>query len=165
MALRRLLFALVLTAVLAAQDSPRRSHGYAFAGPVIVPSSPFTRWDGTFVHVGAGGDAALGRHIGLGGEIGLLAPTSNQFAITTGVLTGGVSYHLSGAGQRIDPFVSAGAGALVSSGGAGILYGGGGVNYWLKERLGLRLEFRYHHWPHSDGPVRFLGFRAALAFR
>jgi hypothetical protein len=52
-----------------------------------------------------------------------------------------------------------------SSGVAALLYGSGGLNYWVRERLGLRMEFRYHHWGHGDGPVKFLGFRAGVAFR
>jgi hypothetical protein len=148
-----------------AQNSAGRSHGYAFAGVTVIPDSPFTRWDGSFAHFGMGGEKALGSYIGLAGELGLLAPVSNRFAQTSGLLTGGLSYHFAGSGGRVDPFVGAGAGGVIGNGAAGVLYGGGGVNYWMRDRLGLRFDFRYHHWPHGDGPVRFLGFRAGLVFR
>jgi hypothetical protein len=41
---------------------------------------------------------------------------------------------------------------------------GGGVNYWLKERVGLRFEVRDHVVAEAAG-THFLDFRFGLTFR
>jgi len=43
---------------------------------------------------------------------------------------------------------------------------GGGLNYWFKERIGLRLEVRDNVLViASGGQIHFVGFRIGLAFR
>jgi hypothetical protein len=65
----------------------------------------------------------------------------------------------------VDPFVGGGVAALTAGGVAGLWHLGGGVNYWAREHFGFRAEFRYHHWPHSDGAVKFVGIRFGVVFR
>lgn len=68
----------------------------------------------------------------------------------------------------MDPFVTAGVGAgtLNIFGGSGTLVNyGGGVNYWFRQRLGLRLELRDMVTLNKGYKSRhFWGFRAGLAF-
>jgi hypothetical protein len=47
--------------------------------------------------------------------------------------------------------------------GAGF-HAGGGVNYWFKERLGARFEFRAHV-PVNTDLQPFYGFRVGITFR
>ena len=43
---------------------------------------------------------------------------------------------------------------------------GGGVNYWFRERVGLRLEFRDQVGIELEGPSsHFYGLRVGLSFR
>lgn len=41
---------------------------------------------------------------------------------------------------------------------------GGGMNYWVHSRVGLRTEFRYHLTHHGDG-LQFWQVRFGLTFR
>lgn len=61
------------------------------------------------------------------------------------------------------PFVTGGYSLRIRAGVASAFNFGGGVNYWFKDRVGLRLEFR-DHISHSDLNY-FYGFRIGLAFR
>jgi hypothetical protein len=74
-----MLIALLLSFPATAQMSDR--YVYAFGGPVVVPKSAYTRWNGDFVHVGGGAEGRLTRRIALGGEIGVLKPVTNQYAL------------------------------------------------------------------------------------
>ena len=76
-------------------------------------------------------------------------------------------------GSRIRPFVAGGGqfntfvppGASVTYGTGTTKYGGnfgGGVQYWMKDHLGLRFEFRDHVFS-SDSP-HFYQFRVGLSF-
>ncbi|MDX1983361.1 MAG: hypothetical protein SFV51_24025 [Bryobacteraceae bacterium] len=161
------LLACLLPAGLYAQDSLPQSltFGYAFAGPVFVPRSGFTRWDGTFVHAGGGGEAGIGRYLSAGGEVGILAPLTNEFARTGGILAGGISVHPRGPERHWDPFLSGGVGVLAGGGAAGLAYVGGGVHYWFRPRIGLRFEYRHHLWPNADGNIQLAGLRLGIALR
>jgi hypothetical protein len=42
---------------------------------------------------------------------------------------------------------------------------GGGLNYWLRRRIGLRFEFRHHIWsPEAGEAVHLVGFRVGVVF-
>jgi hypothetical protein len=144
------------------------SYIYLFGGPVVVPRSAFTRWDGTFVHVGGGGEGRLTERVGLGGELGVLVPVTNQYAITTGLASVTPAFHFipRESNRRIDPFVEGGLSLLFGRGGAIAVHYGGGVNYWILRRAGLRLEFRHHIWsPEAGEAVHLVGFRVGITFR
>jgi hypothetical protein len=83
-----------------------------------------------------------------------------------GTLSPDVSYHFrprSGE-QKLVPFVTGGYTLFFRSGTANGFNFGGGVNYWFREHLGLRLEFR-DNVSTTDATVHWLGFRVGLAFR
>jgi hypothetical protein len=51
-------------------------------------------------------------------------------------------------------------------GAAGAVHYGGGLNYWVGRRIGLRFEFRHHLWsPEGGETVHLIGFRIGVAFR
>jgi hypothetical protein len=142
---------------------------YAFGGPVVVPKSAFTRWNGNFVHVGGGGEGRLTDRFALGGEIGVLKPTTNQYAITTGLASVTPAFHFISkrSKRKFDPFVDGGFSLLAGGGGGGgvAIHYGAGMNYWLRRRFGLRFEFRHHIWsPESGEAVHLVGFRVGIIF-
>lgn len=158
-----------LCTIVVASAQPSGSYGYVFGGPVVVPRSAFTRWDGNFVHVGGGGEARLTNRFGLGGELGVLKPLTNQYAITTGLGSVTPAYHFfaRGSNRKIDPFVDGGVSRLFRRGGAAVAFHyGGGLNYWVRRRVGVRFEFRHHLWsPEAGEVINLVGFRIGLAFR
>ena len=139
---------------------------YAFGGLVVVPESAFTRWNGNFVHVGGGGESHLTDRFALGGEIGVLKPVTNQHAITTGLasVTPAVHFISRDSKSKFDPFVDGGFSLLAGGGGGAVaIHYGGGMNYWVRRRFGLRFEFRHHIWsPESGETVHMVGFRVGI---
>jgi hypothetical protein len=167
----RAIFGIVVLLASCIVASAQQSGGYvyAFGGPVVVPRSAFTRWDGTFIHAGGGGEARLANRFGLGGELGVLKPVTNQYAITTGLGSVTPAYHFirRDSKRKFDPFVDGGVSLLVGGGGAAAaVHYGGGVNYWVGRRLGLRFEFRHHLWsPEAGEAIHLIGFRIGVTFR
>jgi hypothetical protein len=144
------------------------SYAYAFGGPVVVPRSYYTSWNGDFIHVGGGGEGRLTDRFAIGGEIGVLKPVTNQYAITTGLASVAPAFHFRAAEtkSKLDPFVDGGLSLLFARGGAGAaLHYGGGVNYWLRRRVGLRFEFPDHRWsPESGEAIHLVDFRVGVVF-
>jgi hypothetical protein len=64
---------------------------------------------------------------------------------------------------KLDPFVNAGYTRLQRGGGANGVNFGGGVNYWFKRHLGVRIEIRDHVMT-DIGSVHFWGVRFGVAF-
>ena len=158
---------MVLLASLPAYAQMSSSYVYAFGGPVVVPKSAYTRWNGDFVHLGGGVEGRLTERFALGGEIGVLKPTTNQYAITAGLAEVTPAFHFisKNSRSRFGPFVDGGLSMLFASGGGVAFHYGGGMNYWLRRRFGLRFEFRHHIWsPESGEAVHLVGFRAGVVF-
>jgi hypothetical protein len=143
------------------------SYVYVVGGPVVVPKSAYTRWNGDFVHVGGGGEGRLTNRFALGAEIGVLKPITNQYAITTGLASVSPAFHFMSrdSKSRFDPFVDGGLSLLLARGGGVAFHYGGGMNYWLGRRIGLRFEFRHHLWsPEAGEAVHLVGFRVGIVF-
>jgi len=112
------------------------------------------------INVGGGGEGYFGNGAGIGAEIGYLTSTRNT---GSGIALASVngSYHFNRSGKAV-PFLTGGAsiaGAGFASGGGNF---GGGVNYWMTNRLGLRFEVRDHIFS-SDRPHTVI-FRVGLSF-
>ncbi len=160
---------IILLASFPAAAQMSSGYVYAFGGPVVVPKSAFTRWNGNFVHVGGGGEGRLTDRFALGGEIGVLKPTTNQYAITTGLASVTPAFHFISkhSKQKFDPFVDGGFSLLAGGGGGGgvAIHYGAGMNYWLRRRFGLRFEFRHHIFsPEAGEAVHLVGFRVGIVF-
>jgi opacity protein-like surface antigen len=164
--MRRLILGLLLLVLVSipgmaqASDEPK-GQGYVFFAPgTTSPGTP----TGT-VHFGVGGEALVYKGLGLGGEVGYLAPWSSV-GDGMGTFSPDLSYHFrSRSGeQKLVPFVTGGYTLFFRSGTANGFNFGGGVNYWFREHLGLRLEFRDNVWT-TYATGHFLGFRVGLAFR
>jgi len=163
--MRRLILGLLLLALvsipgMAQTSDEHKGQGYVFFAPGTTSPEAI----GT-MHIGGGGEALVYKGLGLGGEVGYLAPW-RAFADGIGVLSLDGSYHFrprSGE-QKLVPFVTGGYTLFFRSGTANGFNFGGGVNYWFREHLGLRLEFRDNVWT-TYATVHWLGFRVGLAFR
>ena len=138
----------------------RRGQGYVFIAP-----SGFTSGATAGLHFGGGGEGLVYKGLGVGGELGYAAPFE-RFNSGLGVASINGSYHFKNAtaSGKLVPFVTGGYSLLFRSATANAFNFGGGVNYWFKERVGLRVEFRGHV-PQSSEISRIYGFRVGLSFR
>lgn len=138
----------------------QQSNGYVFVGATNPGSNPFTLYQSTFAHLGGGGETDLGKWFGFGAEIGALLASDHQ----AGLASLGPYLHFLTSESRVDPFVTTGYTMLIRGGLGHLWHAGGGVNYWLKDRIGLRAEFRDHVWPQRNS-LQFLDFRFGVVFR
>ncbi len=139
-----------------------RGYGYVFAAPGVVTDTDF----GTAtLHFGGGGERLIKGGFGVGGEIGGLAP-AEDFSEGFGVFSAGANYHFLNATKsgKVVPFVNGGYTMFFRSAVANGGHFGGGVNYWFKERVGLRFEVRDHIVAEIPS-THFIGFRFGLTFR
>ena len=151
---------LIPASALAQTGETPRGWGYGFGG-IGGMSGGF---GSTMAHVGAGGEGLFYKGLGAGAEIGYLAPT-RSFGDGIGLASVNVAYHFVGTGskQKVVPFVTGGGSIAFRQSAAGGANFGGGVQYWMKDRVALRFEFRDHIFS-SDSP-HFYAFRAGIAFR
>lgn len=157
--MKLIIFLLVPLAALAQESEENRGLGYAYFAPGV--SSP--GGTGTF-QVGAGGEGLVYKGLGVGGELGYVGPW-NTARDGLGVASANGSYHFS-RDKKLVPFVTGGYTLFFRSGHANLFNFGGGVDYWFRERLGLRLEVRDQVWPSLDSTTgHFWGVRIGLAFR
>ena len=148
---------LMLTATAWAQGN---SHGYLLAGP--GGSSP--SGGGTLQVVG-GGDGVFNNGASVGAEVGYLLPFRDASS-GLGLFSVNGGYHFVKSKSKAVPFLTGGYTGFFRGGYANGVNFGGGVNYWFKERMGLRVEFRDNLLTEdSSYRVHFLNVRVGLAFR
>jgi hypothetical protein len=142
-------------AALAQGSTERKAWGYVFGGAGAATGG-FT--NGIY-SVGAGGEGLVGNGFGVGAEIGYVAIDGRD---GFGLFSGNTSYHFNRTSKLV-PFVTGGYSAGLRGGASHGGNFGGGVQYWMKDHVGLRLEFRDHVFS-SDSPHLFQ-FRVGLSFR
>src|SRR3989442_13643038 len=152
-------FLLLVPSVALAQDKTEsRGHGYVFAAPGgTAPSGPAT------LHFGGGGEGFVYKGLAVGRELGYLAAARDLGTLGVGVFSANGSYHFQPK-QKLDPFVTAGYSLVFREGTANFFNFGGGANYWMRDGMALRLEFR-DHVNTGYGTIHYLGFRVGLTFR
>jgi len=157
---------IILLAPLPALAQQSSNYVYGIVGPVVVPKSAYTRWNGDFIHVAGGGEGRITDRFALGGEVGALLPVNNQYALTTGLASVTPAFHFfpKESTRKFDPFAVGGLDVLFANGGGSVgFHYGGGVNYWVKRRLAVRCEFRDHVWsPESGETVHLVDFRFGI---
>ena len=96
-------------------------------------------------------------------EAGHFAATARHVDNSLSLVSANLSYHFGGrrSEKKAVPFVA--GGLSIGNGRSGDGNFGGGIQYWLHERVALRLEFREHIFP-SDSPFVY-GVHFGLAFR
>ena len=157
------LFVLFVMSVCAyAQSGESAGQGYTFVAPGAIAGHGNTV--GT-MHYGVGGERFITKGFGVGGEVGYFTQLRDHSA-GFGILSGNATYRFrnSGGDGKVVPFVTGGYSLFFRSGAANGYNFGGGVHYWFKEKLGLRVEFR-DHLVARDGATHFLGVRIGLSFR
>jgi hypothetical protein len=136
--------------------------GYVFIAPGGLTAGGFT--NGT-VHFGGGGEHRLTPRIGVGAEIGAVGSWRN-FRSAIGMFSINGSYHFADRGAKFDPFITGGYSLGFRSGTLNFGNFGGGANYWFRERIGFRGEFRDHlHVSDRVADPHYWGFRFGVAFR
>lgn len=160
-AIQLILLMVSLPLLASAQTSEySRGLGYAYFSPgVTSPSSV------TWAHVGVGGEGFFTKYLGAGAEVGYLTPI-RSFSDGVGTLSPNfvVRFRAKDEHNKIEPFVTSGYILFFRNGHANGYNFGGGVNYWLKDHIGLRFEFRDNVWT-SGGVIHYLGFRIGATFR
>ena len=140
--------------------NPDRYHGqgYVFAAPGAYVGYSETR---ATMHFGAGGEALVYKGLGAGAEIGGIWAIQGSDLLA--VFSADGSYHFS-RDREVSPFLVGGYSRIWGDGSANLVNFGGGVNWWLGERKGIRLEFRDHIY--AEGSNRHIvEFRIGFAFR
>jgi hypothetical protein len=138
---------------------PATVHAQTISGEFFAGLGAYHCCDGSAAAWDAGGglDVTVGRHISLGGTIGWIGPLGEGLITQTGPASA-VTYefatslllaftarvHVARAG-RVRPFVAVGIGEAIRSGsGLGGYEIGGGIDLWVRERRGIRIELRDH---------------------
>ncbi|MDX2034135.1 MAG: hypothetical protein SF339_25900 [Blastocatellia bacterium] len=136
------------------------AQGYGYIGPAV-----FSTGSDALIHYGGGAEGFLKGGLAANIEAGGFS-SSNDFSDGFAVLSPGASYHVRKAtpSGKVVPFVTGGYTLFASSGGVtnGVHFGGG-VTYWFKERIGLRVDVR-DHVAVADN-LHIIGFRVGISFR
>jgi hypothetical protein len=151
------LLVVILPSVVAAQNKEHRGQGYVFVGPTVFIG------EGTALHFGGGGEGLVYKGLGVGGEIGYLG-VIEDLGRGVGVFSLNGSYNFRRS-KKISPFITSGPSLALGNDSAGFVMNlGGGLHWWIKDRIGLRFEVRDHFLPASLS-YHAVSFRIGLAFR
>ncbi len=114
------------------------TRGFAVVGPGTVSGG-----GGTTLHL-AGGGEVLFKGVGPLFEVGYLGPTS-YLSEGLGVLSLNGVYHIPAGGESrsiVSPFVTGGYSMFFREGHANFWNVGGGVDWWVGRKIGVRVELR-----------------------
>jgi hypothetical protein len=139
-----------------ASAQERKSWGYGFVAPGGANST-------FLLHFGGGGEGVFYKGLGVGGEIGYTAP-ARELGNGIGLASINGVYVFGKRDSKLAPFVTGGYSLAFRNDTLNMINFGGGVNYWFKDRVGLRFEFR-DHVATSSADFHIYGFRAGLTFR
>lgn len=155
---------LLLPPSLAAQNHKSAGHGYIFAAPGAISAGGSNN---STITLGGGGEAPVWGNLAVGAEIGWLAPAS-QLDGGFGVFSINPSYRFRTGKKnaRAIPFVTGGYSLLFRRDTANAINLGGGVDYWFRDKLGMRVEVRDHiRNPRFIRPIHIWQVRVGLTFR
>jgi hypothetical protein len=169
--MRRLIVALWVLAftpalAFAQNAESRRDQYYLFVAPGGTNSFTFGSTTGT-LHFGGGAEGFVYKGLAIGAEAGFLAPV-RSFQSGFGLLDVNSSYHFISPHKtkKVVPFITGGYSLSFGSGVANGVNFGGGVNWWMRDRLALRLEARDHILSVRSGPTpQAWEFRIGFSFR
>ena len=171
-----LIFGLLPCLAQAQSSDYSKGHGYVFGG------AGGQTYGGAGVHVGFGGEAFFNRFVGVGGEVGYVGGSgrsaSDAFVLSPNFVA---RFLAKDSKNKVEPFVTAGY-SLFYHGETEYLFGlspspfrvhriengvnfGAGTNWWLRERMGLRFEFRDYILIRSYESIHFAGAHIGLTFR
>ena len=147
------------TMVSAQEGGLPRGLGYVFVAPGFIAG------DGTpggTVQSGVGGEFRIYKGLAVGAELSGVGAIGESFD-DVGLFSLNGYYHLPNASRstKVIPFITAGYT------GAGVepwFNVGGGADYWFKNRLGLRVEFRDQIDANHSNPMHYAGMRVGLVW-
>ena len=145
---------LALECVALGQGNERKAWGYGFAAVGVAYESGYGGYG--VVHFGGGGERLLAGGLGAAFELGYGSAFDGH---GIGVLSPGVIYAFNREKKTV-PFVNGGYTLFFRSGTAHGVFFGGGVNKWIGDRWGIRIEGR-DYWEAGD---RFNALEARVAF-
>jgi hypothetical protein len=170
-AMKGVLLALLLVALVPMWASAQASeyskgHGYVYFAPGLAGAQGETGM--TTAHIGGGGEGFFTRNLGLGADVGYLAPFES-FSDGIGTCSPNfvARFRAKNGGNKVEPFVTGGYTLFFRSGMDNGVNFGGGVNYWFREHVGLRFELRDSAMIPGEGraTTHYAGLRIALTFR
>ncbi len=136
----------------------RQGLGYVFVAPT-VESDGF--YNDAVWQFGGGGEYRLPHGLGIGTELSVITENVIQWSVNP-------YYHFQNADRsgKFIPFVTAGyTGAHNLEDGENWFNVGGGVDYWIKDRIGVRFEVRDNVDLHHSVPRHYTGIRVGFAWR
>jgi hypothetical protein len=119
-----------------AQTSSVAAQPYTFLAPGAVSAGT------SLLHAGGGVDIVHRSGLGFGTELGYAGPFPDGFDYGIGLLSFTGSHRW--LGDSVVPFVGGGLTTVVIRGGGLAWHAGGGMEYWIRDGFGLRLELRDH---------------------
>jgi hypothetical protein len=135
-----------------------QTHAYLFVAPGVASGNNNSSG---LIHLGGGGEYVLPMRVGVGAEVGFLGRT-NLDMLGTVSLNG--YYHFQRNGSW-EPFVTGGySNFFTFNAHRNLANLGGGVNYWYKDHLGIKLEF-LDHFSTGNGGGNFAEFRFGFNFK
>ena len=139
-----------------------RGFGYGFG----APGASIGDGDATgTLHFGLGGERLVYKGLGAGGEVGYLGPmTEMSEGIGIGSANGSCHFRNATSSGKVEPFITGGYSLAFRNDVASGFNVGGGVDYWFKEHIGLRVEVRDHYFPIFRS-TNFFGVRIGITFR
>jgi len=155
-----------LLAIVTACGMVAQTHGYVFVAPGVANygnniETPGVKGTTGFIHLGLGGEYLFKNTLGAGAEVGFLERTDLG---SLGAASINGYYHFKRNGSWA-PFATAGYSNFFelfqSTSLANI---GGGVNYWYKDHMGIKLEVR-DHFSSGANSANYLEFRFGFDFK
>jgi hypothetical protein len=122
--------------------------------------------DNAQLQIGGGVDALIYKGIGVGGEF-VRNKERENLELGLNIFSTNGSFHFLGGGasDKFDPFATGGYSRLFGPGaGVNALNFGGGFNYWLTNKVGVRFEFRDHVFSAGNTTSNLYGLRGGVAF-
>jgi hypothetical protein len=160
--LRVLMLGLVMCAGADVGTADAQGLGYGIVGPAGF--SGFFGSSASAVHASGGGEVLVGGRGGAAAELGVLGNSSSALVVFS---ANGVLHFSTGRGRRgSSPYVTSGYTHMASGEGSFSAWNvGGGIDVWMQDRIGLRVEFRDHVRPDFRGTVQYWTIRAGVCFR
>src|SRR5262245_22479015 len=148
-------FVILLPMAALAQSPAFSVQPYTFIAPGGASSGDST------LHTGGGVDIVHRSGLGAGTELGYVGLFPDGFDNGIGLLSFTGSYRW--LGRAVVPFVNGGLSTVVMRGSGNALHAGGGIEYWFRDGVGLRLELR-DHLPFGEEAAHLWGARVGVTW-
>jgi hypothetical protein len=144
------------------RDAESQVVGYGIFGPTVLSGGSEYLVSGT---TAGGAEFLINGRVGLGVEAGFIGTPMSGWPVlsATGV------WHLTSnrrGGPTVSPFVAGGISSIDSERSPNRSWNvGAGVDVWMRERIGLRIDYRDHFTPQADFTPRYSMLRVGVVFR